>query len=753
MPSQVLINEKHYGFFDIAESYVNYGFSVIPLRPNDQTGRDTYSYKKPIVSWSKFQNEIPSRYELSSWFSEGNNNIGIVTGKISDIAVLDIDSDEAYELALAKGLPDTPTVKTGRGHHLYFRYKDGVRNFQCRDDIPGIDLRGEGGYVVAPPTKHHSGVRYQWVEGKGLEDLPRAELPDWVLAKAPEEKKPLVALADGASKGSRNESLTRLLGSWVKTMSWDEVVSKALEWNQTCDPPDNEQQVMRTVNSIWEAEHAGLPDDIGIAWEEPVLFDTEALPAITADIAPGVLGEFASAVSRSIQASEGMALMLGLSVAATALQKKIVVGPDAHGDYVEPVNVWSVVVADPSERKSPVLREMMAPIIAWETEQAVSLHDRQNRVQAERDVINARIKKLRTDAGNADRAEDRNALLDEIEEMKNSLPDEVNPPVMWTGNTTTERLEQLMVENNEKMAVMTDEGGIFEVMAGLYNNGKVNLDIYMQGYSGNPTRMERASRCAHMNNPLLTIGLAVQPKVLQDLSRGSKRVFRGNGLLARFLYYNCESHRGRRWYANQQQVSVEIRNRYSAGVKQLLEIPLENDGQGNVIPRRLHLNTEAKAAWVVFHDEVEKKLAPGSELDNFSDWAGKLPGNTLRVAGLFHAVEHGVTVRSINRETMEKAIQLMRLLIPHAQYALSATTTSDITRDAEAILGWIVNHEHREFAKRDLQRGMQSRFQTAKDLEPVLSELNARHIIRVKPSHKRMGRPPTHYEANPVIFE
>lgn len=751
------VNNRKIDMLREAEWYSNRKYSLIPLwiePPSELNIQKQQWGKIPAVKWKKYQSERPTEAIISEWFYRDEYNLGIVTGEISGIVVLDLDSEDAYQLAQSKGLSDTPTVKTGRGYHMYYKYKEGVRNFQKRDDLPGIDLRGEGGYVVAPPSLHClSGTRYQWVKGKDLEDLELAELPDWVLAKAPEEKKPLLQLVAGVGQGERNEALTRLAGSWVKIMSLEEVSQKALEWNKTCDPPDNETQVLKTVKSIWDAENAGLPEDIGSGdWEEPVLFDNVELPKLSTNLLPSYLGEFAGAVSRAIQAPEGMASLLGLSVAATALQKKVVVGPDQHGDYVEPVNVWTVVVADPSERKSPVLREMMAPVVAWEIEKGTNIEEELTRTTTERAILEARIKKLNTEAGSAETAEERAKIATQINDLKDCLPEEIRPPVMWTGNVTTERLEQLMVDHDEKMSVMTDEGGIFEIMGGLYTSGKINLDIFMQGYSGNPTRADRAGRSAHMKNPLLTLGLAIQPKVLEDLSHGSKRAFRGTGLLARFLYYKCETYRGQRLFANQQQVSAEIRNRYVSGIKGLLDIQLEYDEYGNTVPRRLFLDDEARNLWIAFHDEIESKLARGGEFEAFADWAGKLAGNTLRVAGLFHAVEHGVITGAVNRETVDRAINLMKILIPHAKASLNASSTSGMVKDLEQVVSWIKDNEQREFTKRDCQRAMQSRFPTAKELEPVLAELVGRNIIRPKAVPKSMGRPSSNYESNPAIF-
>ncbi len=727
--------------YEDTRDYLNASLSVIPIVSKG---------KIPAVKWTEYQSERCTEGDLQDWFYSQDYNVGIVTGKLSDVVVLDIDSDDAYDLAETKGLPDTPTVKTGRGFHLYFKYREGVRNFQKRKDLPGIDLRGEGGYVVAPPSIHSSGAHYKWVNGKSLEDLEFADLPDWVLAKAPEEKPSLKLLSGGVADGERNGSLTRLLGSWVKTMSLDEVVEKALAWNESCNPPDDEKQVLNTVKSIWDTEHSEIPvgdRDFG----EPVLFDVE-LPTISADYAPSCLCEFARAVSKSIQVPEGMTVMLGLAALSTALQKKITVSVEQGNDYKEHANIWAVIVADPSERKSPVLKAMMAPVVEWEQDKCEELQDDmfQNRMQ--RDVIDESIKQLKKEAAKEKDNTERQELLDEINVLRGDMPDEVKAPMLWTGNVTTERLEQLLVDNDEKMAVVTDEGGIFEVMGGLYNNGKANMDIYMQGYSGNPVRSDRASRSAHLKNPLLTFGIAIQPKVLQDLSRGGKKAFRGTGLLARFLYYQCESQRGQRFFGKQVQMDNDVKDRYHTRIKELLDIDVEHDEFGNPEPTKLYLDDEARDLWINFYDEVESNLAPGGEFEQFADWAGKLPGNTLRIAGLYHVLEHGIEGIAISKETMQKVISLMQVLIPHAKSALSAASNSSVEVDAKAVYEWIVRNGQPEFNKRDCHRGNQSKFSEVEELMPALNELIARNIIRAKGKLKASGRPSAAYEVNPVLI-
>lgn len=262
---------------DYARWYVSKGFSVIPLNPrskfpaaealpvklDDRGNPILYNDGKLKHEWEPYQKRIATDEELISWF--GNNskrNIAIVTGKISGIAGVDLDSERAVEFAKANNFPPTPVSKTGKqGYHHIFRYKEGTRNFQTRDDLPGIDLRGDGGYIVAPPSVHpETGKQYQWVEGKGLNDLPLAELPEIILAKGIEDKKPLRELYKGVPDGRRNDSLTRLVGSWVNDgLSFDECLSLAFVCNERNTPPEADlRKIERTVKSIFDKHHREL---------------------------------------------------------------------------------------------------------------------------------------------------------------------------------------------------------------------------------------------------------------------------------------------------------------------------------------------------------------------------------------------------------------------------------------------------------------------------------------------------------------
>ncbi len=157
---------------EAALKYFEKGMSVFPVNPNT---------KKPLVEWKKYQTERPTIEQVHAWFDRTSNGIAIVTGKISDTFVVDFDRykpgfSEETALQLIPDSVHAPTVKTmNDGQHMYFRNPE-INASIMAGVAPGIDYRGEGGYVVAPPSKSMSGAEYRWVVS--LDECERPPLPD-----------------------------------------------------------------------------------------------------------------------------------------------------------------------------------------------------------------------------------------------------------------------------------------------------------------------------------------------------------------------------------------------------------------------------------------------------------------------------------------------------------------------------------------------------------------------------------------------
>src|ERR1700690_1230160 len=134
--------------------YLSLGLSVIPLKPNS---------KDPAILWKEFQKRRATESEVREWFRKWPNaNVGIVTGSISSIVVIDLDGPEGIESAKKLGLSSSCISLTGDGKHLWYKHP-GVNVENAVRVAPGMDIRGDGGYIVAPGSIHESGRRYRWL--------------------------------------------------------------------------------------------------------------------------------------------------------------------------------------------------------------------------------------------------------------------------------------------------------------------------------------------------------------------------------------------------------------------------------------------------------------------------------------------------------------------------------------------------------------------------------------------------------------
>lgn len=209
---------------EAALEYARQGFSVIPLHGINNEGKCTCGRpncasagKHPIASsWKRLQTQALTEVELRAVYGRyPRANVGIVTGSISGVVVLDIDGLQgiASTVGLFGGdeVISGPAVKTGGGgYHLYYLCgEEALPNFARK--LPGLDFRGEGGYVVAPPSRHHSRNYYEWVEGCALDEREVPSIAEPVLGLF---QRPAADVADVARPpGQRDFALAEVSGA------------------------------------------------------------------------------------------------------------------------------------------------------------------------------------------------------------------------------------------------------------------------------------------------------------------------------------------------------------------------------------------------------------------------------------------------------------------------------------------------------------------------------------------------------------
>ena len=251
---------------EAAIEYCNRGFSVIPIdwKLTHPIGEGK-NRKKPLVQWVKWQGRIADEAQIRMWWKVWPDaGVGIITGNTSGILVMDADT---YKGGTTDGMPPTGMISNtgGGGQHYIYKMVPGARN--NASNITHIDVRAEGGYIVAPPSLHESGNAYVWDpdEEPGEIDLetiaklsPKPKAPAPVNGAA-QSSGPLFSgdhwLTDmarnGLQEGSRNDSITRLSGYMAgKGKGYDEVLAKCNEVNVGSPNPLDPREVERTVRSI-----------------------------------------------------------------------------------------------------------------------------------------------------------------------------------------------------------------------------------------------------------------------------------------------------------------------------------------------------------------------------------------------------------------------------------------------------------------------------------------------------------------------
>lgn len=259
------------GMRSAALDCVGRGWSAVVLRPRG---------KFPLIRWEPYQYRVADPAEVERWFDRWPDaNLGIVTGQVSGLVVLDVDPRHGGEDSIAewnrsgRQLPQTIEAETGGGgRHLYFR----APTVLLRNRVglaPGIDLRANGGLVVAPPSIHPSGTRYSWRSGCAPEELAPASLPDWLCRMAAGDGlgaghsighwRKLVA--EGVPEGTRNNTIASLAGHLLWHGVDPQVAMELLLcWNRVrCRPPLEDEEVAGVVASIVKLHEARDRHEIG----------------------------------------------------------------------------------------------------------------------------------------------------------------------------------------------------------------------------------------------------------------------------------------------------------------------------------------------------------------------------------------------------------------------------------------------------------------------------------------------------------
>ncbi len=255
-----------------ALDYARRGLPVFPLHTPDaagrcscrrECGRDNGKHPRTLDGLKSASTDPD---QIRRWWGLWPAaNIGLATGAGAGCFVLDVDPDaggwDALDALEAEHGPmpaETPSASTGGGGlHLYFQHPGGHLPNSAGKLGAGLDIRGDGGYVVAPPSRHHSGWWYTWAEGYAPDRAPLSPAPAWLLARlaGPDktgQNRPALADGEPIRDGTRNATLTSWAGSMRRRgMSEGAILAALLHENATrCVPPLDPAEVEKIAGSV-----------------------------------------------------------------------------------------------------------------------------------------------------------------------------------------------------------------------------------------------------------------------------------------------------------------------------------------------------------------------------------------------------------------------------------------------------------------------------------------------------------------------
>ncbi|HZG72275.1 MAG TPA: YfjI family protein [Chondromyces sp.] len=459
-------------------------------------------------------------------------------------------------------------------------------------------------------------------------------------------------------------------------------------------------------------------------WEMPIPFDEKTLPTFPVNIFPDWLRSYVEGVAESTQTPIDAAAMGAIAILSTALTKKFYVR--ITPEWSEQLNTYSILALPPGSRKSPVFKSLQEPVATFEKEERQRVEPLISEQRATLKAKRKRVEQLEKEYAKKGQA----AILEEIIALNAEIDGEqiLTVPRFITGDITAEKLGVLMAENNERMAVLSAEGGgVFGNMSGRYStDGRANIEIYLNGHTGDYTPIDRIGRePILLNEPCLTIGLFVQPEVV----RGLPPAFEERGLMQRFLYSFPPSIVGYR-KVNPQPIPEIVKEKYSLNIKKMMRFNVGESIQ-------LTFDEAATAARIDMAEVLEQMFIDGERLADMKEWGSKLAGQIIRIMALLHVAEHVEHLsledsipKKINEITFLKARQLINYFIEHAKEAYGIMGADEGAKDAQHLLKYLLQNGKSEYTKREAYQGTKGKFKNASRFEMAVYELEERNYIQ-----------------------
>lgn len=406
-----------------------------------------------------------------------------------------------------------------------------------------------------------------------------------------------------------------------------------------------------------------------------------------------LLGGAVAAIACAVQVPDALAAQSVLTAAALATQP--------HANVVRlgqriPVSIFGLTVAESGDRKTS------ADQLALYAHRAYQQKLKKDYVRAYREFSNLRENYQKARAAVLEKTKNSEPGVGAAELNKLKEPVEPPNPTILVDDPTIEGLQKSLLRGHASQGFFSDEGGqFFGGYAGRSENLLKSVSSLSRLWDGAPITRTRAAEgeSATRSGCRLSAHLMIQPIVAQDVL--TNPILHGQGLLARFLIAWPPSLAGTRLYRDIDPTKDDRLIAFWQRMNALLASPLRLDEQNELSPPDLILEPAALAAWIRYHDNVEKTLGRGGELHEIKPTAAKSAENALRIAGVM-AITEGLA--SIPEEIVERAAILARWYLDEALRIAYPVKIETQLLQAQQLLDWLTAKDWKSFDARQLQR-------------------------------------------------
>ena len=472
--------------------------------------------------------------------------------------------------------------------------------------------------------------------------------------------------------------------------------------------------------------------------------ESGALPPMP-DILDGwCAGDYFASVAEALQVPPELVTMTGLATAAAAAGGlfEVRIAPD----WSEPLNLYALCIAEPGERKSAAFAEILAPLRAWESDEATRLRAQVTAGREHRTMLEKRTDYLRGKASRADDAGERDRMMREISDVAEELERLDIPalPALLMDDSTPEALALAMQSTGGRAFIAAAEGDALDIALGRYaKDSSMSAGALLRGHAGEPLRVHRVGReTIDIVRTFVSVALSIQPDAALRLY--GHAAARGRGLTARFLVAWPQSRLGFR-ELSPASIDTDAREVWRRSLRWLLDSPRPDE------PHALTLDPEAAELFADFRRTHETELRPGGRYSGRTGWASKLTGALARIAGvlwLLQRAEIGKATFSpaIDADTMRAALSMADYLDAHHRKLEGVATLETQAEQAEALLRALRDAGETGLTPRELRNANKARWSTPDDARAALeAAVSSGQVARVDTDGGSPGRPTTRY--------